>query len=147
MHDSAKFILIISPELRNTHNPKMFGNTTSGWSLPNHQHGWPSPSKQHPAQKSFFFGSEKVIWFWCFWLDGSGAGVYKLLLTMLLMGAAKSFSLPPIPFSSLMHFFPAYSCVSDQKLANAHSSHRIPKIWQRKHVWLKQNCIFLILYC
>ena len=33
------------------------------------------PMKQQPAQKSNFLGGEKVIWFWCFWPDGSGAGL------------------------------------------------------------------------
>ena len=37
------------------------------------------PIKQHPAQKSYIVflvvSGEKVIWFWCFWPDGSGAGL------------------------------------------------------------------------
>ena len=59
------FILISMSESINTHTAKTFWQMLF-WIGP--------PRKQHPAQKSFF-GGEKVIWSWCFWPYGAGAGL------------------------------------------------------------------------
>ena len=59
------FILISMSESINTHTAKTF------WQC---YFGLVPPCKQHPAQKSCF-GGEKVIWSWCFWPYGAGAGL------------------------------------------------------------------------
>ena len=106
---------VILPELINTHSQKFVGHTTLGWST--YSSTWvatPYLKKKKTSGKSCVFGGEKVIWFWCFWPDGScaGAGWYKVLLIMLLMGALNSFSLPPVipgPIQLIAIFFPAHS--------------------------------------
>ena len=71
----VKFILIIkTPEFINTRSPEKcwqyyFGLVPLGINMG----GYPL-FKKHPSGKSHFVCCEKVIWFWCFWPDGSGAG-------------------------------------------------------------------------
>ena len=60
------------------------------------------------------------------------------LLIMLLIGPAIFSSLPPVPFSSLLPS--GTQCrFSDQNLAKAHSSQRIPNLGTPQTFWLKKD--------